>query len=354
MAYKIAVIPGDNIGPEVVAEGVKVLRRLEELGYGPYALTEFPWGAEYYFQTGASMPADGLSVLRGFDAILFGAHGDPARLPDAVGSRGLIQKMRKGFQQYINLRPVRLLPGVVSPLRGAREIDFVVVRENTEGEYTDMGGRLHAGTPYELATQTLVVTRLGAERVMRFAFELARQRNGKKRLTAATKSNAWAHTMGFWDELLAAIAREYPDVECHRYHIDAFTVHLIQKPEWFDVVLGTNLFGDILSDEGAALAGSLGLAPGANLDPTRANPSLFEPIHGSAPDIAGRGLANPVATILAVQMMLDWLGEQAAAAAVTAAVEAVLAEGRPRTPDLGGSATTIQVGEAIRERLRHA
>ncbi|MCL5110508.1 MAG: 3-isopropylmalate dehydrogenase [Chloroflexi bacterium] len=351
MVHRIAVIPGDNIGPEVVAEGLKVLRRLQALGFGPFAYDEYPWGAGYYLKTGAPMPADGLDTIRDCDAILFGAHGDPQRVPDRVSSQGLMHKLRKGFQQYVNLRPVRLLPGVVSPLRGKDEIDFVVVRENTEGEYSGMGGRLHAGTPYELATQTTVITRIGAERVMRFAFDLARQRGGKKRAAAATKSNALSHVFGLWDEVLAEVANDYPDVECHKFHIDAFTVHLINRPEWFDVIVASNLFGDILSDEGAALAGSLGMAPSANLDPTRRHPSLFEPIHGSAPDIAGQGIANPVATILAVRMLLDWLGEAEAARRVQAAVEAVLAEGQVRTRDLGGRSTTAQLGDAICARL---
>ncbi|MDA8217455.1 MAG: tartrate dehydrogenase [Dehalococcoidales bacterium] len=347
MAHRIAVIPGDNVGPEVVGEGLKVLRALADRGFGPFSFTEFPWGAGHYLKTGLAMPEDGLEILDGFGAILLGAVGDPRRVPDSVGSQGLIQKVRKGFQLYVNLRPIRLLPGVVSPIRGKDHIDFVVVRENTEGEYSPIGGRLHAGTPNELAMQTTVITRVGAERIMRFAFELARKRNGKKRVTAATKSNALCYVMTLWDEVFAAVAKDYPDVETNKYHIDAFTMNLIRQPEWFDVVVATNLYGDILSDEGAIIAGSLGMAPGANLDPTRCHPSIFEPIHGSAPDIAGRGIANPVATIQAVQLMLDWLGEVEAARLVGAAVETVLAEGRVRTRDLGGDSSTSEMGDAI-------
>lgn len=351
MSHRIAVIPGDNIGPEVVREGLKVLRKLEGLGFGPFQFVEFPWGAGYYLETGLAMPEDGIETLRGFDAILFGAHGDPARVPESVSSQGLMHRIRKSFDLYVNLRPIRLLPGVLSPLRDKKEIDLVVVRENSEGEYSGIGGRLHVGTPEELAVQATVITRKGAERVMRFAFELARKRDGKKRVTAATKSNALSHSLPLWDEVFAEVARDYPDVEANKFHVDAFSMHLIGRPEWFDVIVATNMFGDILSDEGAMIAGGVGLAPGANLDPTRRHPSLFEPIHGSAPDIAGKGIADPIATILAAQLMLDWLGEEDAAGLVKRAVEQVLAEGRVRTPDLGGTSTTSQVGDAICDRI---
>ena len=347
MAHRIAVIPGDNVGPEVVREGLKVLRTLEELGLEAFEFTEFPWGAGYYLKTGVPMAEDGLQTLKGFDAIFFGSHGDPARVPDHVSSQGLMHRIRKGFDLYVNLRPLRLLPGVTSPIRGKSDIDIVVVRENSEGEYSGIGGRLHAGTPEELAIHTTVITRKGAERVMRFAFELARKRDGKKRVSAATKSNALAQSMTLWDEVFAEVSRGFPGIEAEKFHIDAFTAHLIRQPERFDVIVATNLFGDILSDEGAMITGSLGLAAGANLDPERRNPSLFEPIHGSAPDIAGRGIANPVATILAAQMMVDWLERHQSAALIKYAVEAVLAEGRVRTRDLGGSSSTVEMGDAI-------
>lgn len=345
--HRIAVIPGDNVGPEVVREGLKVLRKLEDLGYGPFQFAEFPWGAGYYLKTGVAMPEDGIETLKGFDAIFFGAHGDPARVPEAVSSQGLMHKIRKAFDLYANVRPLRLLPGVESPIRGKTDIDLVIVRENTEGEYSGVGGRLHVGTPEEVALQVSVVTRKGAERVMRFAFELARRRDGKKRVTAATKSNALSHSMPLWDEVFARVARDYPEVEATKFHVDALSMHLISRPEWFDVIVATSMFGDILSDEGAMIVGGVGLAPGANVDPERRNPSLFEPIHGSAPDIAGKGIANPVATIGAAQMMLEWLGEAEAADLVGRAVEEVLAEGRTRTRDLGGQSTTLEMGDAI-------
>lgn len=351
MAYRIAVIPGDNIGPEVMREGLKVLRTLESLGYGPFAFTELPWGAGHYLRTGAPMPEDGLQTLEGFDAIYFGAQGDPARVPEFVCSQGLMQKMRKGFDLYVNLRPIRLFPGVISPIRGKDNIDFVVVRENSEGEYSGMGGRLHVGTPEELGMQATIVTRKSAERVMRFAFELARKRNGRKLVSCATKSNAISHALGLWDEVFNEVAADYPDIRTEWSHIDSFTVHMIRRPETFDVIVATNLFGDILSDEGAAVAGSLGLAPGANLDPTRRYPSLFEPIHGSAPDIAGKGIANPIATILAAGMMVEWLGQADGAALIQKSVERILAEGRIRTPDLGGQASTVDVGDAVCEGM---
>ncbi len=352
MTYNIAVVSGDNIGPEVMREGLKLLRTLEQLGHGSYQFTEFPWGAGYYLQTGAPMPEDGTEILRGFDAIYFGAHGLPGKVHDSVASQGLLHVIRKSFGQYVNLRPLRLWPGVESPIKGKSEIDFVIVRENSEGEYSGAGGRLHAGTPEELAVMTTVITRTGSERVMRFAFELARSRGGKKRVTAATKSNALAQSLSLWDEVFEQVSRDYPDVEIGKINIDAFTIHLITRPEWFDVIVATNMFGDILSDEGAAVAGGIGLAPGANLDPTRRHPSLFEPIHGSAPDIAGKGIANPIATVLAGQMMLDWLGEKEGASLIGRAVESLLAEGRVRTPDLGGNASTSEVGDALCEQIR--
>lgn len=347
MAYRIAVIPGDNVGPEVMREGLKVLRKAESLGFGSYEFEEFPWGAGYYLETGAAMPADGIETLKGFDAIYFGAHGDPARVPEFVSSQGLIHRIRRSFSQYVNMRPARLLPGIVSPLRDKEEIDLVIVRENSEGEYSGVGGRVHVGTPMEVATQVTVVTRQAAERLMRFAFELARKRNGKKRVTAATKSNALNYTMSLWDEVFAGVSKEYPDIETNRYHFDAFAMNLIRWPEWFDVIVTTSQMGDVLSDEAAAIVGGLGLAPGTNINPERTYPSMFEPIHGSAPDIAGKGIANPIATILAGQMMLDWLGEERTAGLVMRAVEGVLGAGEVRTRDLGGASSTSQMGDAI-------
>jgi tartrate dehydrogenase/decarboxylase / D-malate dehydrogenase len=347
MPHRIAVIAGDNVGPEVVREGLKVLRKLEGLGYASLQFEEFPWGAGYYLKTGMAMPEDGLETLKGFDAIYFGAHGDPARVPEAVTSQGLMHRIRKAFSLYVNLRPARLLPGVVSPIRDKEGIDIALVRENSEGEYSGLGGRLHVGTPMEMATQVSVVTRQGAERIMRFAFELARKRNGKKRVTAATKSNALNYTMPLWDDVFAEVSRDYPDIESNKYHVDAFTMNLIRWPEWFDVIVATSMMGDLLSDEAAAVVGGLGMAPGANLNPERRYPSLFEPIHGSAPDIAGKGIANPVATILAGQLMLEWLGEDRAAGLVKGAVERVLGEGIARTADLGGSSSTSEMGDAV-------
>ncbi|HEX2987099.1 MAG TPA: tartrate dehydrogenase [Chloroflexota bacterium] len=351
MAYRIAVIPGDNIGPEVIREGLKVLGALQRVGYGPYEFTEFPWGAGYYLKTGRAMDEDGIERLKAFDAIYFGAHGDPARVPDVVSSQGLIHPLRRSFDLYVNVRPARLWPGVVSPLRNKDEIDFVVVRENSEGEYSGMGGRLHRGTPLEVATMVSVVSRAGAERLIRFGFELALKRNGKKRVAAATKSNALGHTMSLWDEVFLKVAAEYPDIEAVKYHVDAFSMYLIQRPEWFDVIVATNMFGDILSDEGAAITGGVGLAPGANLDPERRFPSMFEPIHGSAPDIAGKNVGNPLATILAGAMMVDWLGEEEASELVMRAVEEVMREGRVRTRDLGGHSNCSDMGDAVAEKV---
>ncbi len=350
MAHRIALIPGDKIGPEVIREGVKVLRKLEELGLGGFEFTEFPWGAEHYLQTGAPMPPDGIEQLKQFDAIYFGAHGDP-RVPNWVGTSRLLVPMRQGLSQYANVRPCRLLRGIVSPLRDKSEIDLVVIRENSEGEYAGMGGKLNEGTPDEIATQTSVITRKGAERVIRFAFELARRRNGKKRVALATKPGALIYTMTLWDRVFDEVSRAYPDVKASKHNHDAVCMELITKPESFDVIVASNMVGDMLSDEAAVIAGGVGLAPGANLNPDRTFPSMFEPIHGSAPDIAGKGIANPIATILAGQMMVDWLGEETGASLILQAVEQIVAEGQIRTPDLGGRSTTIEVGDAIRDRI---
>jgi tartrate dehydrogenase/decarboxylase/D-malate dehydrogenase len=312
---------------------------------------EFPYSCEHYLQTGRMMPEDGLEQLRPFDAILLGAVGAP-QVPDHVSLWGLLIPIRRSFDQYVNMRPVRLLPGIKSPLAGrtAQDIDFVIVRENTEGEYSEAGGRLFQGTERELAVQESVFTRHGVDRIMRYAFNLARRRP-KKHVTSATKSNGIIHTMPFWDERFRAIAEEFPDVKVSQYHIDILTAHFVQHPDWFDVVVGSNLFGDILSDLGPACAGGIGIAPSANMNPEKVYPSMFEPVHGSAPDIAGKGIANPVATLWSVVLMLDFLGEAAAAKALMAAIEAVTGEGKVLTRDLGGKAGTKDLTDAVLKRL---
>lgn len=349
--YRVAVIPGDGIGREVIPEGVRVLRAAARRFRFSVDTVEFPWGCGYYLQHGVMMPSDGLEQLRAFDAILLGAVGDP-RVPDHVSLWGLLLRIRKGFDLYVNLRPVRLLEGVPGPLagRGPADVDMVFVRENTEGEYAGVGGRVAEGTPDEVALQTAVYTRRGTERVLRYAFELAQRR--RRRLASITKSNALQYTAVLWDEVTERVARDYPEVEVWRLHVDAAAYHMVLNPQRFDVVVGSNLYADILTDLGAALQGSLGLAASANLDPTRRFPSLFEPVHGSAPDIAGRGVANPLATFWSVSLMLDHLGEAQASAAVFDAVCRVVREPDVRTPDLGGRASTGQVTEAVLEVLR--
>jgi tartrate dehydrogenase/decarboxylase / D-malate dehydrogenase len=351
MRHRIAVIPGDGIGREVVPEGTRVLdaaaRRFDfELDWTP-----FDWSCQTYTETGHMMPADGLDQLRRFDAIYLGAVGFPG-VPDHVSLWGLLIPIRRAFRQYVNLRPVRLLPGAHSPLagRGPADIDMLIVRENNEGEYSEIGGRLHRGTPDEVAVQESVFTRRGCDRVMRYAFELARTRP-RRHLTSATKSNGIIHSMPFWDERFAAMGREYPDVKTAQFHIDILTAHFVQHPDWFDVVVASNLFGDILSDLGPAIAGSIGLAPGGNINPEREYPSMFEPVHGSAPDIAGRGIANPIAQIWTGAMMLEHLGHPDAARAVVTAIEEQVREGTRLTRDLGGKASTAEVGQAIAARI---
>lgn len=351
--YNIAVIPGDNVGPEVVAEGLKCLDAVASITDLRFAYTTFPWGAGYYREHGEVMPEDGLEHLKRFDAILLGAIGDPYRVPDKIiFARGVVQRIRRGFNQYANLRPCRLLPGVPTPLRSEKEVDLVIVRENTEGEYAWMGGRHYQGTPDELATQVSIFTRRGIERVCRYAFALARQRDKKRLVTSVTKSNALHYTMVLWDEVFEQVAQDYPDIQTSKVYVDAMAMYLITRPETYDVIVTTNLFGDILSDEASAIQGSIGLAAGGNINPERTFPSMFEPIHGSAPDIAGRGIANPIGTIGAVQLMLEHLGERTAAAFVERAIADVLRAGVVRTPDLGGTATTAQLGDAIAARVR--
>ena len=345
--HRIAVIPGDGIGTEVVPAGQHVLESAARRHDFELDWTHFDWSCERYARTGTMMPHDALDQLRAFDAIYLGAVGYPG-VPDHVSLWGLLLPIRRGFQQYVNLRPVRLLRGVESPLRGrdAGSIDFCVVRENTEGEYSDIGGKTAEGTDEEAVTQTAVFTRHGCDRIMRYAFELARRR--RKHVTSATKSNGIRHSMPYWDERFDAIAQDYPDVATDKYHIDILSAHFVRHPDWFDVVVASNLFGDILSDLGPAIVGSIGIAPSANLNPERAYPSMFEPVHGSAPDIAGRGIANPIGQIWSGAMMLDHLGEHDAARAVEQAIEAVLADqSTPRTADLGGRANTAEVTAAI-------
>ena len=345
--YRIAVIAGDGIGKEVVPEAMRVLEAAG--GRFGFALDwrEFPWSCEVYARTGQMMPDDGIEQLAPLDAIFLGAVGYPG-VADHISLWGLLIPIRRAFQQYANLRPLKLFEGVRSPLADRRpgEIDFCIVRENNEGEYSEMGGRIYRGTEQETAIQESVFTRKGVDRVLRFAFELARRRD-RRHVTSATKSNGIIHTMPFWDERFAAVAADYPDVTTDAFHIDILSAHFVQHPDWFDVVVASNLFGDILSDLGAAVVGGLGLAPAANLNPDRTAPSMFEPVHGSAPDIAGRRAANPIAQIWTGAMMLDHLGEADAARAIEAAIATVLAEGHVRTPDLGGNASTDDLGRAI-------
>ncbi len=352
--YTIAVIPGDGIGKEVVPAAIDVVDAAgRRFGFRCH-WTSFDWGCERYTETGRMMPEDGLDQLRRHQAILLGAIGYPG-VPDHVSLWGLLIPIRRTFEQYINLRPVRLLPGIRSPLagRGPEDIDFVVVRENSEGEYSEIGGRMFHGTPDEMAVQQAVFTRRGVDRVVRYAFELARRRPARH-LTSATKSNGIIHSMPFWDERFAALGLDYPDVTVDQYHIDILSAHLVQHPDWFDVIVASNLFGDILSDIGPAIAGSIGLAPGANLNPTNDQPSMFEPVHGSAPDIAGQGIANPIGQTWTAAMMLDHLGETEAARQIVAAIEAHVLDGTVVTRDLGGDATTGAVAAALVDRVGQA
>jgi len=348
--YRLAVIPGDGIGWEVIPEGIKTLRAAGRRFGFSLETVEFPWGCSYYLERGEMMPEDGLDVLRGFDAIYLGAIGDP-RVPDHVSLWGLLLKIRKAFDLYANVRPIRLLDGIDSPLTGRRseDVDIMFVRENTEGEYSGLGGRLNPGTPHEVALQTTVFTRRSTERILKYAFDVARAR--RKRLAHVTKSNALQYTAVMWDEVAEEVARDYPDVVAWKLHVDAAAYQMVLHPDWFDVMVGSNLFADILTDLGAALQGSLGLAASANLDPTRAHPSMFEPVHGSAPDIAGKGTANPLAAIWTASLLLDHLGEMSAAAAVFGALREVVRRREFRTPDLGGRSTTSRLGDAVVEAL---
>jgi tartrate dehydrogenase/decarboxylase/D-malate dehydrogenase len=350
--YRIALIPGDGIGQEVAPQGMRALEAAA-LAAGSFRLAteSFPWGCAYYLKHGRMIAEDALETLRRFDAIYFGAVGFPS-VPDHVSLRGLRLPICQGFDQYVCLRPALLLPGVKSPLadKKAGDIDFVVVRENTEGEYAGAGGRSHRGLPEEVAVETSVFTRKGIERVVRYAFRLAQSR--RKRLVSATKSNAQLHSMTFWDEVVDAVALEFPEVALERVLIDALAARFVMRPESLDVVVASNLFGDILTDLGAAVVGGLGIAPSGNIDPERRRPSMFEPVHGSAPDIAGKGVANPIAMIWCGAMMLDFLGERESASRIIDAIKRVTADGRVLTPDLGGRASTVQVADAIIDRLR--
>ncbi|AIR69116.1 tartrate dehydrogenase [Dickeya fangzhongdai] len=354
--YRIAVIPGDGIGKEVMPEGVRVIARAAELFD---IQLEWEWfdfaSADYYLQHGKMMPDNWFSLLKGFDAIYFGAVGWPDVVPDHVSLWQSLLLFRREFDQYVNLRPCRLMPGVKAPLAGRQpgDIDFYIVRENTEGEYSSVGGAMFAGTEREVVIQETVMTRVGVDRILKFAYELAMKRP-KKHLTSATKSNGIAITMPYWDSRVAEMGTRYPEVKVDKYHIDILTANFVLHPDWFDVVVASNLFGDILSDLGPACTGTIGIAPSANINPDRTFPSLFEPVHGSAPDIAGKGIANPIGQIWCGAMMLEHLGHDDAGAAVLSAIERVLEQGpekAPLTRDLGGSGNTTALGEAIAQAL---
>jgi len=356
--HRIAVIAGDGIGTEVMPEGVRALEAVaDRFGIG-LAFDHFDFASWNYCEKhGTMMPADWKAQIGGHDAIFFGAVGWPDKIPDHVSLWGSLLKLRREFDLYVNLRPARLMPGVRSPLAGLApgDIDMMIVRENTEGEYSSIGGRMFEGSEREVVVQETVMSRIGIDRVLKYAFELAQSRP-KKHLTSATKSNGIAITMPYWDERVEAMAAHFGDVRVDRYHIDILCAHFVQRPQIFDTVVASNLFGDILSDLGPACTGTIGIAPSANINPTREHPSLFEPVHGSAPDIAGKGIANPIGQIWSGAMMLDFLGHRDAHDALIAAIEAVLepASGAAKTPDLGGKASTADLGRAVVEALRRA
>jgi tartrate dehydrogenase/decarboxylase/D-malate dehydrogenase len=351
MKFKIAVIPGDGIGNEVVPIGLKVLERVGSIFGIEYDFHHFDWGCEVYKKTGRMMPEDGIALLRDHDAIFFGAVGFPG-VPDHVSLWGLLIPIRREFDQYVNLRPVRLLPGVQAPVRAQPgEIDFWVVRENSEGEYSQVGGRVFAGTENETVIQQAIFTRRGTDRILRYAFELAR-RLGRPHVTSATKSNGLFHSMPFWDERFQVISAEYPDVKADQYHVAILAARFVMSPERFSVVVGSNLFGDILSDLGPGVTGTIAIAPSGNINPERIFPSMFEPVHGSAPDIAGLGIANPIGQIWSASMMLEHLGAHEAAERILSAIESTLVN-RPEvlTPDMGGKGTTQSLGDAVVQAL---
>ncbi len=352
-AHRIAVIAGDGIGKEVMPEGLRVLEAAARRFGIAFEWSHFDWNCDYYAKHGRMMPEDWFETLSRFDAIFYGAVGWPAMVPDHVSLWGSLIKFRRHFDQYVNLRPCRLMPGIPTPLANRKpgDIDFVVVRENTEGEYSSVGGRMYEGTDREIVFQESVFSRKGVDRILKFAFELARKRKAKH-LTSATKSNGIAITMPFWDERFHAMSPQYPDVRVDQYHIDILAAHFVRQPQMFDVVVGSNLFGDILSDLGPAVCGTIGIAPSANINPERTYPSLFEPVHGSAPDIAGKGIANPIGQIWCGALMLDHLGHADAGASIVQAIERVLADpAAPRTGDIGGRAGTVDVGRAIADAL---
>jgi tartrate dehydrogenase/decarboxylase/D-malate dehydrogenase len=346
---KIAVVPGDGIGNEVVPEGIRVLEAIGRRFDLGYSWDTYDWSCQRFAKTGAMMPADGLEQIAKHDAIYLGAVGWPG-VPDHVSLWGLLIPIRRGFQQYVNLRPVRLFQGLKSPLvdRKPGEIDYWIVRENNEGEYSSIGGRMYEGTELEAAIQQAVFTKKGCERVMRYAFDLAKKR-GLESVTSATKSNGISISMPYWDERFAAVAKEYPGIKTNQFHIDILTAHLVRNPDWFDVIVGSNLFGDILSDLGPATTGTIAIAPGGNINPEREFPSMFEPVHGSAPDIAGKGIANPIGQIWSGAMMLEHLGHAEAAAAIVRAIEVLFAETDVRTQDMGGKATCRELGDTMVE-----
>jgi len=351
--HRIAVIPGDGIGKEVVPEGLRVLEKVAARFGIPFEFVHFDWSCDYYAATGRMMPEDWFETLSGFEAIFYGAVGWPATVPDHVSLWGSLIQFRRRFDQYVNLRPCRLMPGIATPLANRKpgDIDFVVVRENTEGEYSSVGGRLFEGTEREIVFQESVFTRKGVDRILKFAFDLAASRPARH-LTSATKSNGISITMPYWDERVRAMAPSYPDVRVDQFHIDILSAHFVQRPQMFDVVVGSNLFGDILSDLGPAVCGTIGIAPSGNINPERTSPSLFEPVHGSAPDIAGQGIANPIGQIWSAALMLDFLGYPDASREVVGAIERVLADpSAPHTRDIGGRASTADAGKAIAAAL---
>ena len=350
--YKIAVIAGDGIGPEVIAEGVKVLDAVACLDGGfAFQFTHFPWGCEYYLETGKMMPDDAMAQLAKFDAIFLGAVGAPG-VPDHISLWDLLLTIRKGFDQYVNLRPVKLLKGAPCPLKDVKteDVDMLFIRENSEGEYAGSGSWLYKGKPNEVVIQDGVFSRHGCERIIRYAFETARQQ--KRSLTSISKANALNYSMVFWDQIFAEVAKEYPEVPTHSYLVDAASMFMVKDPKRFEVVVTSNLFGDILTDLGAAIAGGMGLAAGANLNPDRKFPSMFEPIHGSAPDIAGQQKANPLATVWSASQLLDFFGQKTWADRLIGIIEEILTEKNVLTPDLGGSATTGQVGDEVLKKLQ--
>ena len=349
--HVIAVIPGDGIGREVIPEGVRVLEAAGAKHGIAFRWTEFPWSCDWYKAHGRMCPQDAPEILRKFDAVYFGAVGNPALVPDHVAVWGLLINFRRWFDLYVNLRPVRLFEGMPCPLAGRKpgDIDYVVIRENTEGEYGNIGGRFKENTPDEVVMQQAIFTRKGTDRIMKYAFELARKR--KKHVTSCTKSNGISITMPYWDERFADMAKKYPDIKVDQYHVDGLTIQMVLNPDRFDVIVASNLFGDILSDLGPATAGTIGIAASGNINPERTYPSIFEPVHGSAPDIAGKKIANPLATIWSGALMLEHLGHPQAAADVVRAIERVIVEG-PHTPDMKGRSGTAEVGAAVAEALR--